>query len=180
MPIYEYRCAGCKRRVSIFFPSISAAHSRTAAGEVHCPHCGSADLTRLMSRAYTIRGSTSTSGGEDYGDYEGYDSGGPGDEDMGMDGMNGMDGMGGMDSMLEGLDDEDPRAIARWARRMKEVLGPEADLGPEFDRALARIEAGEDPDKVMEDLDPEALGGAGTDGDEALGEDSAGDDFDEV
>ncbi len=182
MPIYEYRCAGCKRRVSIFFPSISAADSRTAAGEVHCPHCGSADLTRLMSRAYTIRGGTSSSG-EGFGDhdYEDYDSGGPGDEDMGM-GMDGMDGMGGMDSMLEGLDDEDPRAIARWARRMKEALGPEADLGPEFDRALARIEAGEDPDKVMEDLDPEALGGAGAGAgdDEALDEDSAGDDFEEV
>jgi hypothetical protein len=118
-----------------------------------------------MSRAYTIRGSTSTSGDEDYGDYGDYDGGGPDDEDMGM----GM-GMSSMDPMLEGLDDEDPRAIARWARRMKETLGPEADLGPEFDRALARIEAGEDPDKVMEDLDPEALGGGYDGEDEALDE----------
>jgi hypothetical protein len=42
-------------------------------------------------------------------------------------------------------------------------------LGPEFDQALARIEAGEDPDKVMDDMDPEALGGTG--GDEGMDED---------
>ena len=39
------------------------------------------------------------------------------------------------------------------------------DMGPEFDQALSRIEAGEDPDKVMEDMDPEALGGLGGMGD---------------
>ncbi len=51
------------------------------------------------------------------------------------------------------------------------------DMGPEFDRALDRIEAGEDPDRVMEDLDPEVMGGMGAgDDDEAM--DDA--DFDEV
>jgi len=80
-------------------------------------------------------------------------------------------------SMFDGLEDDDPRSVARWARRMKDSLGGEMDMGPEFDQALARIEAGEDPDKVMEDIDPEALGGMGTtdDGDEAL--DDLGDDF---
>jgi hypothetical protein len=77
--------------------------------------------------------------------------------------------------MLDGLDNEDPRAIARWARQMKDSLGDEADLGPEFDQALARIEAGEDPEKVMEDIDPEAIGGPGMDDDG--GADDFGDDF---
>ena len=158
MPIYEYKCGGCNRRVSIFFPSMSAAESRTAAGENKCPRCGSADLTRLMSRARALR-AVGPSGGGNF-------------EDMG----DGPDDMGGMDPMLAGLDDEDPRAIARWARQMKDQLGDEVDLGPEFDRALARIEAGEDPDKVMEDMDPDALGEMGEGDDEAL--DDAGDDFD--
>jgi hypothetical protein len=77
------------------------------------------------------------------------------------------------DSMFEGLDENDPRSVARWARRMKDTMGSEMDLGPDFDRALDRIESGEDPDKVMGDLDPEALGGPGMDGDD----DSGLDDF---
>ena len=55
MPIYEYDCRGCKRRVSLFFPSFSAVEARTAAGENRCPRCGSADLTRKMSRVRAIR-----------------------------------------------------------------------------------------------------------------------------
>lgn len=136
MPIYEYKCGDCKRKVSLFFPSFSAAESRTAAGENKCPHCESANLTRLMSRARAIRAGV-----------------GGGDNDL----------TENPDPMLDGLEDEDPRSVARWARRMKESMGEELDMGPEFDQALARIEAGEDPDRVMEDLDPEALSGAGAD-----------------
>jgi putative FmdB family regulatory protein len=145
MPIYEYKCGSCGRKVSLFFPSIAAAESRTAAGENRCPHCESANLTKLMSRARTLRHATSAYAGnvatgdlpEEFG----------GDEDD--------FGMGNM-----GLpDDDDPRTVARWARQMKEQMGPEMDLGPEFDRALERIEAGEDPDRVMDDMDPATMGG---------------------
>jgi hypothetical protein len=90
------------------------------------------------------------------------------DEDADADTMDDMD-MGGMGRMFDGLDEEDPRSIARWARQMKESMGDEMDMGPEFDQALSRIEAGEDPDKVMDDLDPEVLGGmAGDDDDEGF------------
>jgi putative FmdB family regulatory protein len=152
MPIYEYRCADCKRRVSIYFMSFSAADRRIEAGEVECPRCGGKHLSRLMSKVHMVRGGRSD--GDDMAD------------DMGDSGMGDIDGM---DGMLEGLDDEDPRSVARWARRMKESMGDEMDLGPEFDQALARIEAGEDPDKVMDDMDPESLGGIG--GDEGMDED---------
>ncbi len=51
MPIYEYRCADCKKRVSVFFRSISAVnHSRA-----RCPVCGGANLTRLVSRVRMVR-----------------------------------------------------------------------------------------------------------------------------
>jgi hypothetical protein len=94
--------------------------------------------------------------------------GASGDDDDDM-----MGDMGGLAAGLEGLDENDPRAVARWARQMKETMGDEMDMGPDFDRALARIESGEDPERVMEDLDPETLG---VQGDEAL--DDA--DFDDV
>ena len=44
MPIYEYRCADCKKRISVLILSLS--HAPTAA----CTFCGSTNLERLMSR----------------------------------------------------------------------------------------------------------------------------------
>ncbi|MER3419201.1 MAG: hypothetical protein C4290_01165 [Chloroflexota bacterium] len=60
------------------------------------------------------------------------------------------------DALLEGVDENDPRSVARWARRMSEQLGE--DLGPEFDEMLDRMAAGEMPeedegDEGDEDLD---------------------------
>jgi putative FmdB family regulatory protein len=49
MPIYEYRCGNCKRRVSIFFRSFSAI------GEPHCPNCDSTNLFRLVSKVAALK-----------------------------------------------------------------------------------------------------------------------------
>jgi len=51
MPIYEYRCQDCRRRVSVFWRSFSEAED----GEAVCPRCGGNHLTRLISRVRTIR-----------------------------------------------------------------------------------------------------------------------------
>jgi putative FmdB family regulatory protein len=134
MPIYEYRCGGCRRRVSIFFRSFSAV------GDATCPRCGSTELTRLMSRVSVIRGG----GADDGGDVDG------GDDELDPTGM------------LAGLDDEDPRSVARWARHMSAEMGE--PLEPEFEQALTRIEAGEDPERVMEEVDAGSDLPAGDDG----------------
>ena len=47
MPIYEYQCEGCRRRVSLLIKSISSP------GPVRCPRCGGEALTRLLSRFAT-------------------------------------------------------------------------------------------------------------------------------
>jgi putative FmdB family regulatory protein len=49
VPIYEYECHGCRRRVSL----LVLAPSR--AGAPQCPRCGSHDLARLMSRFATVK-----------------------------------------------------------------------------------------------------------------------------
>jgi putative FmdB family regulatory protein len=49
MPIYEYRCADCKRRVSIFFRSFAATT------EPRCPNCGGEHLSRLVSRVTALK-----------------------------------------------------------------------------------------------------------------------------
>ena len=55
MPIYEYRCHDCQRRVSIFWRSFAAAET----GQPVCPVCGGTHLTKLVSRVRMI----SSSGG---------------------------------------------------------------------------------------------------------------------
>lgn len=134
MPIYEYRCADCKRKVSVFFRSFSAVTDPV------CPRCGGTQLTRLMSRVVVHRGASTDTGGEDFGDGE-------------------------FDSFLDGVDENDPRSVARAMRRMSDEMGE--PIEPEMQEALTRMEAGEDPERVMASLD------------EQMGEeDDGGDNFD--
>jgi putative FmdB family regulatory protein len=49
VPIYEYECRGCHRRVSVLVRSLSGSPSP------RCPRCDSAELTRLMSRFATVK-----------------------------------------------------------------------------------------------------------------------------
>ncbi len=49
MPIYEYRCEGCRKRVSLFLRSL------TPAEPPRCPLCGSLSLARLFSRFGVIK-----------------------------------------------------------------------------------------------------------------------------
>jgi len=49
VPIYEYRCNGCGRRVSLFQRSIQSEAAAV------CPQCSSRDLVRLISRVAVVR-----------------------------------------------------------------------------------------------------------------------------
>ena len=51
MPIYEYFCHDCERRVSIFWRTFAKAQEGTPA----CPRCDGANLTRLISRVRLVR-----------------------------------------------------------------------------------------------------------------------------
>jgi putative FmdB family regulatory protein len=50
-------------------------------------------------------------------------------------------------SSMDGLDESDPRAMARFARQMADESGE--DLGPEFEEMVTRMESGESPDDLM-------------------------------
>ena len=111
MPIYEYACRGCRKKVSVF------QRSMTPTTAARCPECGSEDLARLVSKFAFHRSMP--------------------DFDLGPD----LD----EDAMLDGVDENDPRSVARWARRMGERMGE--DLPPDFDAQLAQMEAGHFPDE---------------------------------
>jgi len=52
-------------------------------------------------------------------------------------------------STLEGLED-DPRALGRLMRKMKNEIGAEAgdEIGPEFDEVVDRLEKGQSPEEI--------------------------------
>jgi putative FmdB family regulatory protein len=125
MPLYEYRCNACKRRVTLL-------RSFSDASTPCCPHCGSHNLTRLISRVSVLRSEESRL--ESLAD--------PGS--------------------LAGLDENDPRSVARWMRKMSDETGE--DLGPEFHEMVDRLEAGESPEEIessMGELGDEGVGDFG-------------------
>jgi putative FmdB family regulatory protein len=64
MPIYEYRCADCKKKVSVFFRSFSAVDQE----QPRCPICRGTHLTKMVSKVRVIRGASASTGGD-----EGFD-----------------------------------------------------------------------------------------------------------
>jgi len=82
------------------------------------------------------------------------DDSGPGDE--------ALDDLPGM----EDLDENDPKSLGRWMRRMADEMGEPLD--PEMDEICRRLESGEDPEKIDEELG------------ETFGDDMAGYDHDDT
>ncbi len=104
MPIYEYRCTGCKHKVTVLTLRASEAV------DARCDRCGSDKLTRLMSRFAMLRS----------------------EEDR-------MDDLADPSSAGD-LDENDPKSMARWMRKMGKELGE--DAGDDFDEMVDEIEAG--------------------------------------
>lgn len=123
MPIYEYGCYDCRKRVNVFFRTFTDAETK----EAICPRCGGANLKRLVSRVSVVRSEESR-----------------------------LDSMADPGN-LAGLDENDPKSMARWMRKMSNEMGE--DLGDEFKEVVDRLETGEDPESIEQSM-PE-LGGAG-------------------
>jgi hypothetical protein len=62
---------------------------------------------------------------------------------------------------LANLDENDPKSLARLMRQMGDETGE--DLGPEFNEVVDRLESGQSPDEIEQDL-PDLMGGSGGDG----------------
>ena len=64
MPIYEYRCADCKKKVSVFFRSFSVVEQEQA----RCPICQGTHLTKLVSKVRVLRGASAAGGDDNFDD----------------------------------------------------------------------------------------------------------------
>ena len=142
MPIYEYACPDCKKILSFFVRNVSPDR------KPNCPHCGRKELERLMSRFAVKKSGKSRS---DSSDAPAGDVPGPGGDDMSPAEAARFERlMTEMSADIDKIDENDPRQIGRFLRRFGEASGE--DLGPEFREAVGRLEAGEDPEKVEEEL----------------------------
>jgi putative FmdB family regulatory protein len=127
MPIHEYRCHECGRRVSLLWRSFADMETK----QPRCPRCGGSQLTRLVSRVAVVRS-----------------------EDSRLDDL-------ADPSALDGLDENDPKSLARWMRNMSQEMGE--DLGDEFDEVIDRLEAGQSPEDIEESMPDLAAGMGGGD-----------------
>jgi putative FmdB family regulatory protein len=94
---------------------------------VQCPNCGSENFKRLITRVRVLRSEESRL--ESLADSSAWD----------------------------GLDEEDPRAMAQMMRKMGDELGE--DLPPEFDEVVDRLEAGESPEEIEQSMPDLGEGG---------------------
>jgi hypothetical protein len=67
---------------------------------------------------------------------------------------------------MEHMDENNPKHMAHMMRKMKDIL-PAGTVPKELDVAIKRLEAGEDPEKIEEDLGDvlgDFMGGEGEEG----------------
>ncbi|HJV54362.1 MAG TPA: zinc ribbon domain-containing protein [Methylomirabilota bacterium] len=117
MPIYEYECGGCRRRLSLLI------RTREAAEAPRCPRCGSAELSRLMSRFATVKS-----------------------EDARLDSLSDPSSFGD-------LDENDPRSVAQFVKKMGSEMGEDLgpDLDAAMDEAMTEGETGSDGEGSLMD-----------------------------
>lgn len=131
MPIYEFLCERCN--------TVFSFHSFRVNTEKipQCPRCSGKDMHRVPSR-FGIASSPDAGGGP-------MEDGGPDIDDPRVERE-----MMRLVSEMEGMDENDPRQMAKVVRKMAEISG-EA-VTPAMEEMIRRLEAGEDPEQVEEDL----------------------------
>jgi putative FmdB family regulatory protein len=106
--------------------SLQMTYAEYGVKKTVCPICGSKDLKRLISRVRVAK-----------------------TEDQRL-------AAASDPSFLSGVDENDPKSIARAMKKMGQEMGE--DLPPEFNEITSRLESGESPDSIEKSM-PELGGG---------------------
>jgi hypothetical protein len=149
MPIYEFFCPKNQRIYS--FLARSLAYSDKVP---RCPENPKWPLEKMVSK-FAITGKAK-------------EKSDPAGDDDGMDDPRMEQAMAEMEREFSGLDDmdnPDPRMLGRMMRKMTDLAGEK--VPPAMQEMIARLEKGEDPDKLEEEYG-DALEGM----DDALGDDA--------
>ena len=130
MPIYEFYCKNCHTIYNFL--------SRTVNTEKipECPTCQDVKLTRKVSLFATISRRQNGEGAED--------------EMPPIDEARMEKAMGMLAREAEHMNEDDPRQAAQLMRKLSDATG--LSMGSAMEEALSRMERGEDPDKIEEDM----------------------------
>ena len=137
MPIYEYACPKC--RVIFNFLSKRLNPDRLPV----CPKCGNKKMTKQVSRFAMNRGLKEPAARSE------AENGGPPMPDFDDPRME--KAMMELERDMDHLDENNPRHMAHMMRKMKDLMPP-GTMPKELDVAIKRLEAGEDPEKIEEDM----------------------------
>ena len=130
MPIYEFYCGRCHAVFNFLSRTINTAK------RPDCPRCGRPQLERLVSRVAISKGrKEAPKQADDLPDVD--------DEKLER-------AMAELAAESEGADEDDPRQMARMMRKLQQTAG--LPLGRNVEEALRRLEAGEYPDKIEEEM----------------------------
>ncbi len=137
MPIYEFACPKCRKIFSFLAKRVNPGHAPA------CPQCGQKKLAKQVSRFAMTKGlkenpaKDESAGGE------------PPMPDLDDPRM--ARAMAEMERDMEHLDENNPKHMAHMMRKMKDIM-PAGSMPKEFDVAIKRLEAGEDPEKIEADM----------------------------
>jgi putative FmdB family regulatory protein len=131
MPIYEFYCRHCHRVMSFLSRAVNT--DKTPA----CPHCGRSDLARRASAFAISKGRKEEPKPEA--------AAGPDVNAARLE-----EAMASLGGDLDSLDENDPRQGAQLMRKLFSATGMPVAGGME--EALRRMEAGEDPEKIEEEM----------------------------
>ena len=134
MPIYEFYCSSCHEIFNFFSRGINTQKRPS------CPKCGKKRLSREVSRFAAI------GGGKKYGGE------GDGLDDLPIDEARMESAMEALAGEAEHMNEDDPRAAAQLMRKMSDMTG--LQFNETMEQALSRMEAGEDPESIEEELGP--------------------------
>jgi putative FmdB family regulatory protein len=131
MPIYEFYCRSCHRVYSFLSRAVNTAATPP------CPRCAGAGMTRRASAFAISKGRKEEPKPE-------LPPGADVDESRLERAMEAMAGE------LDSIDENDPKQGARLMRKLFSATG--MPVGSGMEEALRRMEAGEDPEKIEEQM----------------------------
>ncbi len=130
MPIYEFYCPDCHRVMSFLSRSVDTKKQPA------CPKCGRAGLTRRISSFAISKGRK---------EEPKRAAGPPGPDEARIE--KAMEALAGD---MEHINEDDPRQSAQLMRKLLEATGAPANR--KVEEALKRLEAGENPEKIEEEM----------------------------
>ena len=137
MPIYEFACPDCRKIFNFLSKRLSPERRPPA-----CPKCGGRKMVKQVSAFAMPRGAKEPSAATD----DAADEAMPDLDDPRV-----ARAMAEMERDMEHLDENNPRHMAHMMKKMKDLM-PAGTVPKEFDTAIKRLEAGEDPEKIEADM----------------------------